>query len=586
MRHLGGRGQFSYPSIRGASGQQLQIVWDDIPLTILNSSEGELPSIGLSALKSIDIYRGIAPVELAPTAIGGTIHLQSKTSDASDAGAATVSAGSFGYYGAGAWQKIRKNNWAALASWDWMTSENDFEHENERNSFNNPNEKSTEKRLNNGSDHQLGLLKLNYSGFKDWSPILLLQYQNKRRELPGLYNIPNNNAFFETEDWRQGVSLEYRNTKYGNSKVIFANYQQTEIFDDQGDDIGLGRQKDKYSTNGQLLKFNHNLEYGHASYIATASIQQEKTESKDDLRTEDAIRNLCLRGDSCPAEFDRQQLHIGGRATWNFNRNLRINGQISRIKLKDEHKPLYGLAGKKKNDSYTTSDVGFEYFLTEPLSISAIYSNQIRPATTRELFGDRGFTLGNEDLLPESSRGFDITTRCSGSSGSLALSLYERIIKDTIVGSADGRGVIKYENIGETEHQGIELNYSLDIIQNLTLGGNVGWHRQRISEHDRQSFIDKVIPNQRTWDISNSLSYKYDSWNTSLEYLRQTGGYYEISNGNPIPVRSQVNIRLAYSQHNYAVTLETNNLTNNRVSDFDRYPVPGRNYSTKITVKW
>ena len=146
VRHLGGKGQFVYPSIRGASGQQLQIIWDGIPLTNLNSSEGELPSIGFSVLKSIDIYRGIAPVELAPTAIGGTIHLVSKEHfDQSSSGEASLGTGSFSSHIGGVWQQWQDHSWQVFGALDWLQAENDFTHIQEINSYKNPNEPTKEK---------------------------------------------------------------------------------------------------------------------------------------------------------------------------------------------------------------------------------------------------------------------------------------------------------------------------------------------------------------------------------------------------------------------------------------------------------
>jgi outer membrane cobalamin receptor len=587
VRHLGGKGQFVYPSIRGASGQQLQIIWDGIPLTNLNSSEGELPSIGFSVLKSIDIYRGIAPVELAPTAIGGTIHLVSKEHfDQSSSGEASLGTGSFSSHIGGVWQQWQDHSWQVFGALDWLQAENDFTHIQEINSYKNPNEPTKEKRLNNAASHRIGLFRINYRALKNWSPSLLIQKQRKKRELPGVRNIPDNKAFFSTDDTRMSFKLGYQ--QGGRSlKFITVFYDQKEIYDDKADLIGLGQQRDRYNTEGKLLKFNYKnkLPY-NIDVVATLSHQQEDTEQQNDLFSQEVIKSNCLNGGSCPSAYNRKQSSIGTRLSWISTNGNMVYGQFNHLALKDKQNSRYVDKREHRENDHWVYDTGISLVIGQYLTLDTIYARQIRPVATRELFGDRGLTLGNPDLKNESSESKSVSLQLQHEHLTASVSGYMRTRDNAIVGSADSRGVIRYENLAQTEHEGFEFNGSIDLTKNLSLSGNSGWHNQKISKHDRPSFIGKRVPNQRTWDHNYLISYATNQWNISANYLRQSGGFYETTNLRPIKTRSQLGLSLSLWSNSSRLTLEANNLNNNRVSDFTQFPSPGRNYFIKFTQSW
>ena len=442
VRQLGGRGQFSYPSIRGASGKQLQIVWDGIPLTSLNNSEGELPSVGLSALGSIDIYRGVAPAELAPTAIGGTIHLRSKDHfDTPASGHAYTSIGSYGYYSAGVWQQYQNNAWRFFAAADWMEAENDFDTKTDINAFNNPNESSTEKRLNNAADHRMALLRADYTGNTRIKPSVVYQYQKKRRELPGLRNIPQNDAYFASEDNRLSLRLNIPYSQQQQTDIITSVYTLNETYDDQGDNIGLGRQKNYYRTKGTVLRINHHSDAGNISNLLTLSVRSETTESDFALISDATVELNCLTGSGCPYDYQRRQYQLGDRVSGHINDAIMLNGQLSVVKFSDTQQNHYGISDQRANERFTTGDAGVNFRLNDNNQLDVLISRQVRPVSTQELFGDRGLTEGNPDLKSETSKGIDAVWRITSAYGEYSLSAYQRVRDDAIVASADSRGV-------------------------------------------------------------------------------------------------------------------------------------------------
>lgn len=592
VRQLGGKGQFSYPSIRGASGQQIQVIWDGIPLSSLNNSEADVPSIGFSVLSSLDIYRGIAPVELAPTAIGGTLHLVSKDKfDSPSSGQLSLSAGRFQSYGAGIWHQWQNKHWQLFTALDWFSSQNDFVHLQKINAFNNPNEAQNEKRLNNAAKHRLGIIRLNYRGFDHWSPGILIQQQEKKRQIPGLRNVPDNHAFFKTKDERISIKLGHHNDSH-SSQVIASAYQQNEIYDDQDDLIGLGRDRNIYSTDGYLLKFNHTQRYQTLTTLVTAAVQQEEAEQKDDLLSGQQIKDNCLNTKNCPSNYDRQQTNVGTRLHWFPYTDTSIHTQLNYIRLNDQEKTPFFHDKKNNNTIHWVGDTGISHDLFHWLTLEATYSQQVRPVATRELFGDRGLTLGNPELIAETSKGYSLGAIFKQASYQLTLSSYLRYRDNAITATADSRGVIRYENLAQTRHRGIELVSRFNMTNSLLFHGNSGFHQQTINQHSRPSFIGKRVPNQRTWDHNYTLSYQPSAWIYKINYGFQGGGFYDTTNILPMPVRERLNISVSIKLNSSDKARDTRltcliqNATDNRTSDFYNYPTAGRYYSLKLNHQW
>ena len=75
VRSFGGLGQFGAVSLRGSSPQQVATFLDGVPLTSSVAGLVDLGSIPLDGLGRVEIYRGYVPVAFGGAAIGGAIDL-------------------------------------------------------------------------------------------------------------------------------------------------------------------------------------------------------------------------------------------------------------------------------------------------------------------------------------------------------------------------------------------------------------------------------------------------------------------------------------------------------------------------------
>ncbi|MEM7151864.1 MAG: TonB-dependent receptor [Myxococcota bacterium] len=76
VRSFGGLGQFGAVSLRGSSPQQVATFVDGVPLTSSVAGLVDLGSIPLDGLGRVEIYRGYVPVAFGGAAIGGAIDLK------------------------------------------------------------------------------------------------------------------------------------------------------------------------------------------------------------------------------------------------------------------------------------------------------------------------------------------------------------------------------------------------------------------------------------------------------------------------------------------------------------------------------
>src|SRR5262245_4263594 len=81
VRRFGGLGDFTTVSIRGSSPGQVRFFFDGVPLTRARSETVNLSDLPLDPLARIEIYRGVSPLSVGATALGGIINLVTKDPD-------------------------------------------------------------------------------------------------------------------------------------------------------------------------------------------------------------------------------------------------------------------------------------------------------------------------------------------------------------------------------------------------------------------------------------------------------------------------------------------------------------------------
>ncbi len=582
IQSVGGNGQYSFPTIRGSSGKQVLVFWDGMLINDLNGGSADIGSLSLSSAGKIDIYRGMSPIELSPTAVGGVINIQSQELD-DDSGEVGITLGSFETIELYASHKISSDRASLYFNINSFQSANNFSYL-EQAPVNSPNDPAIEQRENNGVENQSILTKAHY----DFSDAIRLdasvQLQNGKRDISSRINTPTNTAYLAQDAYRIQTALSHNHQQLGRTQLRLSMQKSDELYDDEGSNVGIGSQYNVYITDKNSLGLQHDIKLNRASIVFSAGLDNEqvKTEFPHDENSPES----CSLGGKCETDFTRNALNFGTRFNIVLTDNLSFMQQIAKLEYSDKNVSNDIEQEFDQEFSATTYDTGLSYQLSNNLAAYVKTGKQVRPPSSSELFGDRGTTKGNPDLVAEKSQYNEIGLSLNHSIITFDTSIYQRTLTDTITPSTDSRGVISFENIAKTQHTGIELTSSLDWNHQWRSSLNLTLQDNKIIDHANHAFIGNQVG-----DYSQVHSYFSTSWHwQNLSILGsqtfQTGGYYNSLNSLPRDTKSEWNLSATWQQLDWLVSLEGKNLTDNRARDYPSIPEPGRQFYLKFIYNW
>lgn len=582
IQTVGGNGQYSSPTIRGSSGKQVLVFWDGLLINDLNGGSADIGSLSLSSAGNIDIYRGMSPIELSPTAVGGVINIQSH--DLPDnSGEAGITYGSFQtqeLYASHLFSNIKSSLFLNL---NYFYSDNDFEYL-ENSPVSSPNKPATEKRKNNGVNNQSFLAKAHHNLTNSVRVDASAQIQNGRREISSRINTSANKAYIDQDAYRLQSTLSYKHKVWGKSSIRFSHTNNIELYNDEKSTVGLGAQYNRYTTDKDGISLQHNAKFSRFSIVTSAGIEKETVSTE--FPRENITTESCLQSGKCETEFIRTSSHLGTRFNIGLSENLTLMQQISIFQYSDDNNskdPEFDFTNIYKA---TTFDTGADYKFNNGMSIYLKTGKQVRPPSSNELFGDRGTTKGNPSLIAEESTYYEVGFSAIHSNITVDTSIYQRSLLNAIAPSSDSRGIISFENIAETQHSGIELTSSIDWSKNWRSNINLTLQDNVIIDHANNSFIDNQVG-----DYSRFHSYLSTGWyGEKLSILGsrsyQTGGYYNSLNSLPRDAKDVWNLSVTWQEIDWLISLEAKNLTDDRSRDYPSIPGPGRQYYLKFIYNW
>lgn len=154
----------------------------------------------------------------------------------------------------------------------------------------------------------------------------------------------------------------------------------------------------------------------------------------------------------------------------------------------------------------------------------------------------------------------------------------------------------RFENLGETRHQGVELENRWQVDTNLELGLGYTYLKTEQLSGDNAG---NELPNAPEHKVSADAVYSYQAWNASLNWLYVSTSYSDTDNteeettnggAGELPAYHLVNARLGRdiavgSGRNLNLALAVNNLLDEDayfrgvdVSPIGRVPQPGRSF--------
>lgn len=583
IHSIGGIGQYASPSIRGSSGQQVLVFWDGMLINSLNGGGVNLSNINLSAADHIDIYRGLAPIELAASAIGGVVHLKSKelSENKTNNGQACATLGSYGLQQYCLSQQWNSTHNQLFINAEYLNADNDFRYL-EQHPVSNPNKPQTEKRYNNGAQQQHIFIK-NSHQFSLLRADISLQNGQAEQALSAQINHPQNQASLSST--QQNVQLRFFKewNKDQQSEWLTQFQENTELYDDTDNRVGLDAQLNEYRIQGYRVQFNHYAKIQNLNLTATTRLHNEKTDTDFKLLSQAQKQAQCANGYACETRYEREQWDTGLRLQYWLN-DSNLTAQFSHIVLADHNLDLR--AQRRQNQLQTwfiSAQKPFFSFATAYISLS----DQVRLPNTHEIFGDRGTSIGNPKLQPEQARNYESGLELTFEKVQSKSSLYLRHLSDAIVAESDSRGVIHFDNLAKTQHLGFEHSLTwqpesyLKITQNLTLQNN------EIIQHQlNPAFKGNQVAGFSPIHSYSSIKWLSQFWDFTFSHNFLYGGFYTNSNSIKKDKENRFDADLGFFQKNWRLSLSVSDIGNHSARTFPSYPEPGRMYFARLNYQW
>lgn len=588
VRQSGGLGSFSSVSLRGASAEQVMVYLDGV---LLNDAAGggvDLSNISLADIESIEIYRGMSPVNFDKASIGGVINIKSIRSAPGFRSNASIGYGSFNTQKYSAFINHRPGNWDYLISADYLCSDNDFQFKNDNGTPLNPDDDRTENRHNAQLDQLNLLTRFGLELNPDSRFNFINNYFSKDQGLPSWNNSEETDTEFLTDQniatlkWVKNDVSPFHLDTCTQMDYLY----KTEKYDDSKGHIGLGSQKNEYETRRLSAKTFIAYQTDNNALQCTLGAQDETYRSKDLLNHQTSIKS---RRFSLTSGFTDTVFLIDHR--------LQLSPGLRFQLVKDESKKAFDDMGnpielEDSNENYFMPQMGVKYHFNPSVTLKSNISQYHRIPSFYELFGDRGIFLGNPELKSEkginADAGFEIhktidtflIKKCSGY-GVFFMSRIDDLISRTY----DARGIGKSENISKAEIYGIECNLTMEVNEFASLTAQYTWQDTE-NKSEIKAFNGKQLPGKFRHSWLSKAQFNYSDMALAIIYIYEDGMYYDTANLLCAKSKSEVNASLSCVWEKIMLTFEVKNIGNDNYEDFNGYPQPGRSYfcSVKFSI--
>lgn len=577
VRRSGGLGSISEASLRGASSQQVMVYLDGLPLNQAFGGGVDLSRVSLAAVGAIEIYRGITPIQFSRASLGGAINIRTPRASEGNRTSTNVGFGSFRTVEAGLLHQGEHRGWETVLSADYLNSKNNFTFVNDNGTDLNPGDDREEQRNNAQVERGGGLFKTGRRLGDDVRLDLMVTGFGRDQGLPSVDNSPDTVATLDTREFNGNLRLSAEtlaDSPWNGSLRLYGGTVR-ENFDDSLAQIG------QIATD----TLDHTHRYGAQVYAERAAVDSTIAAildvSRETYESEDQLDRRETR------EASRNSLEAGMQASlfW-FDQRLLIVPALRCLVNQD----AFGDPSGPRTESWWSPQLGLKYEVTPGLDLQANAGRYARPPSFFELFGDRGFIIGNSELEAESAINLDLGLLYDAyapaawlDSVELRATGFYSDVDDLIAFVFDARGVGRPVNISSASIIGLELGTTLTFPSDTLMTVNATFLNPENSS-DVAAFDGKRLPGRYTTDLYLRLDQFLGRFKFYYEFLYQSGLFYDRANLLPATSVNKHSVGVAGEFGRWRLGFQAENLTNQNFEQFNGFPTPGRAFFG--TVSW
>ena len=573
VRQSGGLGSFSSLSLRGSSSDQVMVFIDGIPINEASGGSVDLSTIPVSDIDSIEIYKGITPINFGTASIGGAVNIKTKRAEEGLKGSLTTEYGSFNTFRFAPYINQKTGKFDYVIDADYQSSKNVFDFLNNNGTKWNLTDDKWEKR-NNDQFSQINLLtNVGYDITKDTRLAFSNQYFKKGQNLPAWNNSPDVNTNLDTVRDISNIKMTIHDIGTGHlntsSRVDYIYKKET--YDNRDGGIGLGKQYNIYKTYSYGL--NQFIEWPREQNILSAVVDIHR----EDYKAEDLLTSQPIS----PSSRNTYTLSSEDKIILFDNKFIISPALIFEYyvdNFKSSTTPINNSIG------YLNPKLGIKYTTTSWLGFKTNIARYVRAPSFFELFGDRGFFTGNSDLKAEKGINFDVGPEINyrpyaSFLDRLALNIayFRSSVSDVISYVYNSRGVGQAVNISNSTINGIETSVILEFLRNLSFTTNYTW-QSAINNSIIDAFNGKELPGRFENSVSTKLEGGYRIFKLYYEFIYASGLYYDSANLLPAAIKREHNIGITFFIDKFTITGEVKNIGDDHYEDFNGFPQPGRSY--------
>jgi len=478
VRSFGGLGQWSAISLRGSSPQQVAMFLDGVPITSSVAGLVDLSSLPTDGLARVEIYRGYVPVAFGGAAIGGAIDLVS--APAWQSGGLTIHGG-YGSFGARETRLSlrgplgRSGRSAGAITVGYAGSTGDFLFLDDGGTPDLGDDDRTLVRTNNDYDRLAVHARYDHRrGPWRFAAQQLLNY--KDQGVPGPAGAQSREVRLGTLVGRSVFSARRYGVGGPAGRIEWLAgvgvLQQT--YRDPLGEVGLAIDDQRQRGIDLYLSPRLRVPLWRGAYLGLVADQRLEHVEIDQRSpttgtTGDAGRTRLAAG----AGLEVEQFLFDSR--WLLVPALRLDALDSRFAV-DQGRGEQGDRGSDVATLGFAPRVGTRLRLWPGVELRASGGRYFRPPTLPELFGNRGYLVGEESLRPERGQALDggiVVDRSVGDLGIYASIAGFATWSEDLIQWVSAGAVVRPVNVEGARLRGVETSVALVPAQRwLTLHAN------------------------------------------------------------------------------------------------------------------
>lgn len=595
----GGMGDYTGVSVWGSSENQVNVYVDGVLQNRANDGSMFLGDWDLSRVERVEVFKGLAPDNLAGSPMGGAINIITRSGSQGAGVRGAVGAGSFGTLRANGSAEFRKSGWRGRVEAARNQADGDFVYYDDNGTEFKPGRNPNgAERLAEG-DLTRKVRRNNAHGFSEvaanacyaagsWDLGVQADASRLHKQIPS--PDPNVDSTIKVLAFRDSDRLSARGFGHWSDSRMEGSFDlsgsyQGDAYVDRAGVVGVGVDDD-HNAYTELI----------GSVWARSGLTEGFTLAA--LGTY-GISGYAFTNRILDIEYPRFNRYTGeGKLTPIYTRGGHtLEGILAAtVTLEERYGEGLGafnsaLAPGEDWDSHWSMRLGYQYRIRERIWLSAQGGSTYRIPTFLERFGDRGSIVGSADLRPE-----------AGATGSAGLHAEGRGLgADFQVFATEGRRIIRLLQISQNvmRYSNTDATRVFGVESRLTAAPRP-WTRTELDVTLQKAVAvssaagDRLVPYKPLSQVSLRQILMRRGWTLSATGYYQGLAYPNASNeaslfdsySHNTEWQARCDADLSWRAKHLLVAAGARNIFDQRLFDYFNYPLPGRSYAVTVQAEY